>query len=88
MNVLGVPHSNFMWFLARMCLVLFLESGKNLNPKGHHLLAQNPKIPRSTSFGHVLFMVEILKFWVWNFFHECMSLKPCCCTSLGNFRSI
>ena len=60
MNVLGVPLSNFTQFLARMCLVLFIDSGKNLNPMGHHLLAQNPKIPRSTSFGHVLFMVEIM----------------------------
>ena len=60
MNVLGVPLINFLRFLARMCLVLFLESGKNLNPKGHHLLAQNPKIPRSTGFGHILFLVEIL----------------------------
>ena len=50
MFVLGVVLINYGRFLAKMCLVLFLESGKNLNPKGHHLLAQKPQIPRSTSF--------------------------------------
>ena len=48
--VLGVVLINYGRFLARMCLILFLVFGKNLNPNGHHLLAQKPKILRSTSF--------------------------------------
>ena len=33
--VIGVVLSNFMWFLARMCLAVLLEPGKNLNPFLH-----------------------------------------------------
>ena len=51
-------------FLARMRIALFLVAGKNLNTKGHHLLAQNSKIPKSTSIAHVLMPVEILRFCV------------------------
>ena len=60
MFVLGVVLINYGRFLAKMCIVLFIESGKNLNPKGHHLLTQNPKIPRSTTLVHVLILVKIL----------------------------
>ena len=37
-------------FLSRVCLILFLASGQNLNPNRHLLLAQRPKIPRPISF--------------------------------------
>ena len=75
-------------FFSRMCIVLFLVAGKNLNTKGHHLLAQNSKIPRSTSLVHVLVLVKILGISVWNFFPACMSLEPYCYESLGIFRSV
>ena len=41
---------NYEQFLSRVCLILFLASGQNLNPNRHLLLAQRPKIPRSISF--------------------------------------
>ena len=60
MFVIGVVLINYGRFSAKMCRILFIESGKNLNTKGHHLLAQNSKIPKSASFVHVSFLVEIL----------------------------
>ena len=51
-------------FFSRMCIVLFLVAGKNLNTKGHHLIAQNSKIPKSTSIAHVLMLVEIMRFCI------------------------
>ena len=86
-NVLGVLFSNQRWFLARWCLVLLLVCGKSLNPNGNHLLAQRSKIPRSTSFVHILILVELLVTCVQNFFSACMSLNPYCCTSLRNLGS-
>jgi hypothetical protein len=67
---------------------MLLVSGKSLNPIGNYLLAQRYKIPRSTCFIHVLMLVEILKFWAWNFFLACMSLKYYCCASLGIYRYV
>ena len=87
LNVLGVVLINYGQFLARLCLILFLESGKKLNPKGHHLLAQKPHIPRSTSLVLVLILVKILGICVGNFFPVCMSLNTYCCTSWRNFSS-
>ena len=82
--VLGVLFSNYSWFQARWCLILFLVSGKSLNPNGNHLLAQRSKIPRSTSFVHILILVELLVIYVQNFFPACMSLNTYCCASLRN----
>ena len=64
MFVIGVVLINYGRFSAKMCRILFIESGKNLNTKGHHLLAQNSKIPKSTSVAHVLMLVEIMRFCV------------------------
>ena len=60
MFVIGVVLINYGRFSAKMCRILFIESGKNLNTKGHHLLAQNSKITKFASFVHVLFLIEIL----------------------------
>jgi len=57
--VLGVLLGSYAWFLARWFPVLLLVSGKSLNSIGTHLFAQRTKIPRSTSFVHILMLAEI-----------------------------
>ena len=73
--VLGVLLSNCLWFLVWLCLTVLLVSGKILKPIWHHYLGQRIKVPKSTSFANLFVLVEIIKFCVWNFFHDHMLLN-------------